>query len=95
MEKEKRELYLWEKALNVFAIMLCLVGLVLFVISYTNNDLDWLSSVAWIFLSVCQIIHHIIRWENRRKANVVFIWLWSILLVAHLALLISRLFSAF
>lgn len=90
MENEKRPLKLYEKVMTGFAILLIFCAIPMFILAFCGV-IDYAASIAWMCLSLANVLHNCLRWETHTKVNIVFICVWSILFVLQTGLLILRL----
>lgn len=92
MGNEKRPLKLFEKILIAFAILLIIASLPWFTLQF-YDVYDYAVAIAWMCLSMANILINFVRWEFRTKATVVFLCWWSFMFVFETVLLIVYLAS--
>ncbi len=92
MESEKRPLKLFEKILLAFSILLIIASMPWFTLQF-YDVYDYAVAIAWMCLSMANLLINCIRWESRTKATVFSLCLWSLVFVFETVLLIVYLTS--
>lgn len=90
MENKKRPLKPYEKIMHAFAILLIISAFPWLILQFADQ-FEYALSIAWMCLSLANILTNCIRWETRTKENVVSLWLWSAMFVFSAVMLILRL----